>query len=691
MRARGATALMSWLFSLWLLGLVIHFSDIALHAIQNPFNPGADVFWAVAWLRFAILLVLAYAILPARLVTAGWFTISSLIALVVSASSGALVPFVLALWIILVSIGVGVLILRRIVREETSFSEDIAYGVTLGFASLALVMFCLGTTWLLRAPVIWLVLAATTVVAAPSLKRLAAAGVRRWKATRVGIETGLLLSLMLATALLHLTWAVAPEIQYDALNYHLAVPQLWLKHGGLVDPQFLHGYLARLVEVLLAACLAVGGPQTAKLWIFGMSICTAIAVYALGTMVVNARVGTWAAAFFSLTPLVGWLSGTVYVDNVIAMFVTAAVMACIRWQASTDEGWLITFGLLAGTAVGSKPNAVFALAAAGPVALWKALPRLKVVARATVAFAMVAAPTYLLIHSFTGNPVFPLFNSIFRSPKWAAKSMMPTGAASAGFLGFLELPFRLTFDTLAFSEVPGSLGVSLLLALPFSLLLVRRARPALNLLVGSVLAYVLLFFFTIQYARYFLPILPIVAVLGAATALSWAPPRSRVFVVLLFTILVMQPVVAPVLFWNIPERYPIRLALGREPREAFLARALPGYTAVVRVNAVAEPDDKVIGLEAENLRFYLEPTLETTELALQGSPLKRAVRLDSDVEVARLLESHGYEWLLAKQAALTTPGQRLPYSTPSFLEKHAIVEFRDADASVYRLRDRAPR
>ncbi|PYS05483.1 MAG: hypothetical protein DMG12_07480 [Acidobacteria bacterium] len=34
---------------------------------------------------------------------------------------------------------------------------------------------------------------------------------------------------------LNLVWAVAPEVQFDAINYHLAVPRIYLDNAGFID------------------------------------------------------------------------------------------------------------------------------------------------------------------------------------------------------------------------------------------------------------------------------------------------------------------------------------------------------------------------------------------------------------------------------------------------------------------------
>src|SRR5213082_2689366 len=94
----------------------------------------------------------------------------------------------------------------------------------------------------------------------------------------------------------------------------------------------------------------------------------------------------------------------------------------------------------------------------------------------------------------------------------------------------IRFPFRLTFDTTRFGEAlpRGSVGLTLLLGFPFSLLLLKRSRPAVRLMVAGVWSYLLVMFYTMQYARYYLFILPLVAVVGVMTVMQLAQkPASR--------------------------------------------------------------------------------------------------------------------------------------------------------------------
>ena len=171
---------------------------------------------------------------------------------------------------------------------------------------MALIIFVLGFMQVLTATTIWIFLIAGSFVAAVPIVKLWPALVGDFHQCRKtlrqnAVEYGLLLVIPVFITLLNLVWAVAPEVQFDALNYHLAVPKLYLEHSGIYEIQFYQAYLVRLVEMIFAACLALCGPEAAKLWVFLMCSCGPIALFALAKDVFDTRVGIWAAALFMTT------------------------------------------------------------------------------------------------------------------------------------------------------------------------------------------------------------------------------------------------------------------------------------------------------------------------------------------------------------------------------------------------------
>src|SRR5262249_49718019 len=142
----------------------------------------------------------------------------------------------------------------------------------------------------------------------------------------------------------------------------------------------------------------------------------------------------------------------------------------------------------------------------------------------------------------------------------------------------LRLPFRITFNTERFGESSprGSLGIGMLLFVPFGIVAALRQRRLQSLLLITLLGLVV-WAFTFQYARYYVAVLPLTLCLGVAAF------SERL---LLLVLVAAQIVVSPVQYWNIPERFPVFTALGLETQSSFLSRALLGYQSSVVLNNV---------------------------------------------------------------------------------------------------------
>jgi hypothetical protein len=137
-------------------------------------------------------------------------------------------------------------------------------------------------------------------------------------------------------------------------------------------------------------------------------------------------------------------------------------------------------------------------------------------------------------------------------------------------------------------------------------------------------------------------------------------------------------------FWNIFERFPVSVAFGLESRQAFLARALPGYRAAVYLKRVAKPQERIVGVDTEYLRFYVGARLETYPLSLVGSDVRTLANVPLE-KLADELHKAGFAYLFTTAEAATRPRDWTSYLRPEFLASHAQLEFRDNAALVYRL------
>jgi hypothetical protein len=302
----------------------------------------------------------------------------------------------------------------------------------------------------------------------------------------------------------------------------------------------------------------------------------------------------------------------------------------------------------------------------------------------------VTLPWYLLTYYWTGNPVLPMMNGIFKSPLWEPENrVMDANAYGIGTSpgALLRLPFNLTWNTVRFGVATprGAAGIALLLAIPFGFALLRKRRSAAIVFTAALL-YFLLWAFSFQNIRYYAHFLPMLCVLGVATVLHFSHHRlaGSINRVCLAGLLVFQFSATPMQFWNIPERFPIAAAFGLETRQDLLRRSLRSYAAAERLNAEVKPGERVLGMDVEDARFYLKAPLETLKDSTRISVLRPASSLSGE-SLLHTLRQSGFAYIFATHESMKEPAVWYPYLKREFLEDFAIPIFSDDYAVVYRL------
>jgi 4-amino-4-deoxy-L-arabinose transferase-like glycosyltransferase len=690
-----------WIVSLWVIAMISWYAWTAVRAVQHPLNAGDDLKLAYLWLAFVAAVVLSHVLSPRRIATMLWSASLAAVGLAMIILSGQLVAALITVWLLTLSWTWGDWLLRRMGAKPSDIPlEWLCLTLSVGLALLSLVGLALLLAQHMSALWTWTLLLLLSLIQWRSLHGWSLS-IRRAATVRciarkedVLPEQSILLVSVGLIGLFNLAWALAPEIHYDALYYHLAVPKVYLAEHRLV--YLSHGVLAHLVEMIFTIALALHGQVLAKLLVLAMGVIAAFGVYALGRSLFNPRTGLWAAALFYSTPLVSWLSDTTYIDLVVAMFLLATLLAFLRWRETRQMIWLCATGFLGGAAVGAKLNALFGLPVIVAVLLWDLLRsrhlswRMKVkgLAGCTIAASFVSLPYFLMVYLFTGNPFSPLLNGVFRGSLAFAENLNSNASSfSLGVspLALLHLPFALTFESERFGEAlpPGAVGICLAL-LPLALILLFVGRAGARLLFAICVIYLALLVYTMPYARYYIPVLPIVAVLAAAAVVHFSTVKGlrRINLLCLGLAFIAQTAVIPLMFWNILDRAPIKLAFGLETQEAFLARALLVYPAVNYLNHSVKPGEKVIGVGANTMNFYLNAPL------VPSGGVATLVGGSSAPTLAANLIQNGFSYVVINRwdSASSFP---TPYTSQSFLDQFATLEYTANNVDVFRLRQEA--
>jgi len=677
--------MLHWLPTLWLGFVILRYSLTSFKTVDAPNVPGLDVQWAVTWVAIVLAIMLSAALLKHSVVHRIWSGLLGAAALTILLLSHTVLPALAAFGILAVSAGLGEFALQRFRLDSAPLIERVVLTTPIGIGCLALGQLLLAWLGLFSVTTSWALMSLLAIPAVFGLRSL----------LKLKVETGLPgHSVGIIPCgylfLLNLVWATAPELQYDALNVHLAVPRFYLENGGLMDlPYFWNSYMAHLLSMVFGLCLALGGMLTPKFLILGLGALAAGSVYVVGRKLFNHEVGVWATLLFYSTPLVIWSSSTTYLDLPQALFVTGSVIAFLRWHATFNWIWMAVSGWIAGVAVGNKVAAIATLIAFPLIVVAYARRRPRATLQAISAYILlllvVAAPWYWVVYEYTGNPFFPLLNATFRSPQWPAENTSldwNTFGVGTSFSSLVVLPFRLTLDTSRFGTSRGAVGFALLLAFPLAVGLLWKGTLPQRALLAAIAVHMTVWAFTAQYGRYFISVLPLVAVVGCDVFLVGRSESAlRANRMLLLVGVLAQVPVASVLFWNIPERFPVNRALGRETPESLLARGIPEYRSVRFLNGVAQPGEKILGVGMEQVRFYLDAPLFTQRYI-------NLAHFTTPADARSELTREGFTYIVASTKALQKPPAWFGYLQPEFLESFAERLYSDDAATVFRVRNR---
>lgn len=465
--------------------------------------------------------------------------------------------------------------------------------------------------------------------------------------------------------------ALAPAEFYDALIYHLAVPDRYLSSGqvGALSDLFYSQFPAGQGMIYALAMLVTGTRIEAGTLAQVLHLLTGAAAVAAtflaGRRHLSPGVGLLGAVLLATVPglllvaiyPIADLAATLYGALVLSTLLELAAREGGERDASRSRRLAVLAGLLSGLALGVKYTTALVVglpAAAWLVARARRLHRDRI--RELLVFAVAAvlafAPWAVRNALVSGNPAAPYMAGLFGSEESGPAlgdelaKRMPEGEGVSGvLLHVLTGPVRVSMERMG---AGGYLGIAMVFLIPF-VFLARRGAPALAPLAVVSIVAILAWSATVQVTRYLFPALPalvLLAALGASSLTRAAPMIRSPLAVCLGWLIAHNLYLFGVLAITIN---PYGVVAGVEMPGEYLARRVSYYPAASFINTQL-PETSRIMMVGEGRGYYLERDYAA------GSPYDRIplARLaeravEEGMSLAGVLRSRGFTHLLVSQ------------------------------------------
>ena len=456
------------------------------------------------------------------------------------------------------------------------------------------------------------------------------------------ITTSLLCIAISGFLIVEILLNLTPPISRDALIHHLAVPKLWLAHGGFYEiPWANFSYFPMNIDLLYLIPLYFKNDIVPQFIHFAFGLGTGLLVYCYIKNRLGKNLGLLGFLIFFSTPVIVHLSTTAYVDLGMTFFTTASILAFIRWRDGNykDTKWLVLSAVCMGLAAGSKYNAMIAWFFLNLMMIFycsrdtkNGLPALRSGAVFFAIALFVVSPWFIKNYILTDNPIYPLFDQIFRFLHHAGEkgASIPQIADSRwtsnifqrreivfgeSFLETLFIPIRMFFQGKdgSVQYFDGAMNPILIIMLPFAFLNRKLSRDKVFFLLFSVFFLFMAYFLTVIRIRYILPVVPFLAILsvvGIKNIVEWTGKKpgyiyragligifAVTIIFIAFNLLYLKD------YFNTVQ--PVKYILNQETRDEFLSRHVGSYPAMQYINKNLPDDVKVFLMFLGRRGYYL--------------------------------------------------------------------------------------
>lgn len=310
---------------------------------------------------------------------------------------------------------IGRLVLLQAGLTFFNFLEELVFSVALGLGIIAYLIFFLGTIGLLYSSVIYSAVVMFSVLGAVHFKK---------KPPKIDLPSEKLSLLdifavfvLIIAMLINLSGALSPEIFYDSLVYHLAVPNYYKLHHKIVDmPYIFYSDLPLMHGMLFTAGLLIKDEILPKLLNFSAGIFSCLILLLISIKYFKLRTGIFSCLIFYTIMHVmisSWSCGT---EMMLTFFGMLSLFAILN-TSYEQKGWLFLSGIFAGFAMSVKYTGLFTAVGVLAVYIFRfrsfSIKHIQNIFIWGFISSLIVAPWLVKNYIYKKNPVYPFMSEYF--------------------------------------------------------------------------------------------------------------------------------------------------------------------------------------------------------------------------------------------------------------------------------------
>lgn len=528
-----------------------------------------------------------------------------------------LIALFLALWIALVSLGLGNTLASLFKHVELPYRpySDFALGIGI----LSHIIFLLGVLNLYQENIAWIILAIITLSSiksiSRSLKSLSQALTRLKPTTPVQYW---LLTVLLFFGALSLYAGLIPPFWGDTITYHFTAPKFFIEAGGLVFfPSFLFN-MPKGIEMLYLFGSLLHSEAVGLLLNNLMGFATALLIGEFVASRSSRTTGLLSALLYYSLPYGVWYASIIGKINLgLYLYICLGVFWFLEWIKTRHQSQLIFSGVFLGLAASAKYTGLYAVLALTALTCFFILSSQEIWSTKIKSFFLFlfslflfGSPWYLHNAIVLGNPVWPVFYPILGGEHYNMSAYLENALISTQAIpslnknlwGWLTGPLRMHLYMDAFFSKAG-IGPLFMAFLPFSLFYFDIIRKNLHLYLICALFYSIWFCFA-HVGLYLMPAVILLCIPLAETIHAFCREKSCLTKSVASAAVVLWLLISGGAFL---ERmvYFSPVIIGQETKENFLKRLTPLYNDYQWINKNVPANESLL-IVGTRLLYYLE-------------------------------------------------------------------------------------